>query len=309
VWVDVIHMPRKPHRRVFLEEVQDLVEIGSTSTNCFIQCTREAQNVWLISATPFPKGDSSAQANNEILGIKRRKVNCANNNTDVAFEELKKRIYIRNPETVRHDVISQSIPVTEEYYNIDITPIEMALYENEMDLASPLGHANHWNTNYLNPRQVLCHPAICQHIIDLLTSDGTMVKAFLMNRTLTELLGFIRTKVHRNKVYMEATKKDSDTVLQATTNSVGIIGIICSMNRIIGTNYGANNNENGNLTIRQCFERNNMIRLGLDRYFLTNDADRIPFRGIASHIYGKHDDKQNPARPAISCVIYGQEVS
>jgi SNF2 family DNA or RNA helicase len=305
VWVTELHMPKKPHRRVFLEEVQDLVEIGSISTNCFIQLTREAQNVWLISATPFPKGDSSAQANNEILGIKRRRVMASVYGIDRAFEELKRKLYIRNPETVRNDVIAQTIPVTEEYYNINITPIERALYENEYYQAeiNDIERKGLWNKSYLNARQVLCNPKVCEHIVDLLTSDGTMSKAFLTNRTLTEILGFIKTKIHRNKQIMEATKKESDIVLRATSNSVSIIRAILLMNRTLQANY-ENASEDGILTIRQCFERDNMIRLGLDKYFNSPD---VPFRGIASHIYGKNDDKRNPTRSAITCVLYGQE--
>jgi hypothetical protein len=91
-------MTDKHHRRIFLEEVQDLVQLRTPEMHCFMQLTRDTKNVWLISATPFPKLDASAQANNEILGIKRRKVQCELYGTDVAFEKIKAYLYIRNPE-------------------------------------------------------------------------------------------------------------------------------------------------------------------------------------------------------------------
>lgn len=45
-----------------------------------------------------------------------------------------------------------------------------------------------------------------------------------------------------------------------------------------------------------------MALLGLNHIF---QDDRTPFRGIASHLFGRDDESNNPSRPAISCVIYG----
>jgi SNF2 family DNA or RNA helicase len=83
-------------RRVVFDEVQDLLEASSsasehssvhsassTTQNNFIQLTRSATNVWLMSATPFPKADSSVYGINQLLGIKRLRLQCAHGENPV----------------------------------------------------------------------------------------------------------------------------------------------------------------------------------------------------------------------------------
>lgn len=58
-------------RRVVFEETQDLVADGRGTQDNFMQIAQAARNVWLVTATPFPRGDDSIYANNQLLGFKR----------------------------------------------------------------------------------------------------------------------------------------------------------------------------------------------------------------------------------------------
>lgn len=120
IWVSKLHMPDKPWRRVMFEEVQDLVEVGMDAHSCFLQLTNKSKNVWLITATPFPKGAVSLKANNELLGFKRLQLFGSGNPMPThalppthPFERIKRKLYLRNPEPVRQAAISGKIDVNE----------------------------------------------------------------------------------------------------------------------------------------------------------------------------------------------------
>ena len=62
--------------QVIFDEIHDLVEsksdgTGTDAQNCFIQLTRPARNTWLVTATPFPKGNLSVYGLHQVLGFKR----------------------------------------------------------------------------------------------------------------------------------------------------------------------------------------------------------------------------------------------
>jgi hypothetical protein len=49
-----------------------------------VQLTRKADNVWLLTATPFPHGNQSVSANHQLLGFQRFNVG----NVEVAGRSL-----------------------------------------------------------------------------------------------------------------------------------------------------------------------------------------------------------------------------
>ena len=130
LWISSIHFAPKPWRRVIFEEVQDLVEDGKSSQDCFIQLTREVQNVWLVTATPFPKKRISVYANNQLLGFKRMQLFPNDESFEVvceSFEQIKKKLYLMNPDSVRRKTITDKIQVNEVVYSFTYTVIIVIL--------------------------------------------------------------------------------------------------------------------------------------------------------------------------------------
>ncbi|GLE05187.1 hypothetical protein PINS_up014175 [Pythium insidiosum] len=131
VWVTKLHLPAKPWRRVIFEEVQDLVLPGKASQDCFIQLTRRCEHVWLITATPFPAKAESIYANNQLLGFKRLRLLPH----DPAFDEIKRKLYLRNCAQVKQDAITDKIRVTQTYISVALHPHERLLCRIEQVLA------------------------------------------------------------------------------------------------------------------------------------------------------------------------------
>jgi superfamily II DNA or RNA helicase len=132
VWVTSLHIPEKPWRRVIFEEVQDLVLDGKQSQDCFIQLTRRSENVWLITATPFPSKAESIYANNQLLGFKRLRLRPE----DPAFDEIKRKLYLRNCAQVKQDAITSKISLVETYIPVVLHPRELLLYKVEHVLSA-----------------------------------------------------------------------------------------------------------------------------------------------------------------------------
>ncbi|CAH0486327.1 unnamed protein product [Peronospora farinosa] len=132
LWVTPLHLPQKPWRRVIFEEVQDLVLPGKSARDCFIQLTHRCLNVWLITATPFPGKTESMYANNQLLGFKRLRLLPH----DPAFDEIKRKLYLRNCAQVKQQAITDKIKVDETYIPIKLHPKEMLLYKIEQVLAA-----------------------------------------------------------------------------------------------------------------------------------------------------------------------------
>ncbi|POM72648.1 putative transposable element, partial [Phytophthora palmivora] len=125
LWVTPLHLPQKPWRRVIFEEVQDLVLPGKSARDCFIQLTHRSLNVWLITATPFPGKAESMYANNQLLGFKRLRLLPH----DSAFDEIKRKLYLRNCAQVKQQAITDKIKVEETYIPVKLHPKELLLYK------------------------------------------------------------------------------------------------------------------------------------------------------------------------------------
>ncbi|KAJ8524550.1 hypothetical protein ON010_g16567 [Phytophthora cinnamomi] len=131
LWVSPLHLPQKSWRRVIFEEVQDLVLPGKSARDCFIQLTHRSLNVWLITATPFPGKAESMYANNQLLGFKRLRLLPQ----DPAFDEIKRKLYLRNCAQVKQQAITDKIKVDETYIPVKLHPKELLLYKIERVLA------------------------------------------------------------------------------------------------------------------------------------------------------------------------------
>jgi hypothetical protein len=88
-------------RRVVLDECHENTVLGNLG--CLTELA--ADNVWLVTGTPFPHGDQSMYGMHQLLGIKLKVHVSAspfvrNNSTALGathpFERLKHRIYLRN---------------------------------------------------------------------------------------------------------------------------------------------------------------------------------------------------------------------
>ncbi|KAI9998315.1 hypothetical protein PInf_002695 [Phytophthora infestans] len=132
LWVTPLHLPQKPWRRVIFEEVQDLVLPGKSARDCFVQLTHKCLNVWLITATPFPGKAESIYANNQLLGFKRLRLLPH----DPAFDEIKRKLYLRNCAQVKQQAITDKIKVDETYIPVKLHPKELLLYKIERILAA-----------------------------------------------------------------------------------------------------------------------------------------------------------------------------
>lgn len=131
LWVTPLHLPEKAWRRVIFEEVQDLVLPGKGARDCFIQLTHRSLNVWLITATPFPGKADSMYANNQLLGFKRLRLMAH----DPAFDEIKRKLYLRNCAQVKQQAITDKIKVDETYIPVKLHPKELVLYKIERALS------------------------------------------------------------------------------------------------------------------------------------------------------------------------------
>ncbi|CAI5727357.1 unnamed protein product [Hyaloperonospora brassicae] len=132
LWVTLLHLPLKSWRRVIFEEVQDLVLPGKDARDCFVQLTYRCSNVWLITATPFPGKAESMYANNQLLGFKRLRLLPH----DPAFDEIKRKLYLRNCAQVKQKAITDKIEVDEIYIPVKLHPQELLLYKIERVLAA-----------------------------------------------------------------------------------------------------------------------------------------------------------------------------
>ena len=136
-----LHMPDAPGaagagrwRRVLLDEVQDLCVRGTPSQDSMLQLARTADNVWLVSATPFPQCDRSAYANGQLLGFARLDLKLPlvevpgfSLPAHHPFELMKRQLYIRNPESERAAAVGAGVAVRQRCVHVKPTPAEAAL--------------------------------------------------------------------------------------------------------------------------------------------------------------------------------------
>ena len=158
VYTGSLHLPIRPWRRVIFDEIQDLVAEGTESQKNLLQLSRTAQNVWLLSATPFPHGNKSVYANHELLGFCRLRLDVEVDQPlpDYhTFEVIKRKLYIRSPRHVADEAVTASKKVTRQTEIICPTKLERQFYELEMkDIHSP----NKFSEVYYSLRQMMVHP-------------------------------------------------------------------------------------------------------------------------------------------------------
>ncbi|XRB05935.1 helicase ATP-binding domain-containing protein [Pycnococcus provasolii] len=134
----------KPWRRLVLDEVQDVCASDATyrhdipchphrpyTRDAFLQLSRSATNVWLVTATPFPNGEQSAYANHALLGFKRLDLRIGKGNSvledDHPFEHIKRKLYVRNPERERAEVVTKNLKVEDITIDTPALSVERAV--------------------------------------------------------------------------------------------------------------------------------------------------------------------------------------
>ena len=110
----------------------DLVSEGTESQKNLLQLSRTAKNVWLLTATPFPHGNTSVYANHELLGFCRLRMDVEVNyelSPYHPFEKIKRKLYIRSPKHVSDEAVTATKLVTKETIYIDATPLERKFFD------------------------------------------------------------------------------------------------------------------------------------------------------------------------------------
>lgn len=298
VWVTQLHIPEKPWRRVIFEEVQDLVLPGKQSQDCFIQLTRKCENVWLITATPFPEKADSIYANNQLLGFKRLRLMPH----DPAFDEIKRKLYLRNCAQVKQDAITDKIKVNETYISVQLHPRELLLYKIEHVLAAAKVDSSYdlsedtatgsasktqdeaveaasntndaspssesWGEKYDSARQSCVHVGISDRILerDRVRKEGQAMPTSMNVKNPSEV--YKNEKYHLGRQLAVATmrKKEVDAMETATRNTVAICHAI--QNQVYSS-------------VAQCFE--DMETSKLNELFDRSGETKEGFRMLRSH--------------------------
>ena len=139
--------------------IVDLVSEGTESQKNLLQPSRTAQNVWLLTATPFPHGNTSVYANHELLGFCRLRMNVEVNYDlphNHPFEKIKRKLYIRSPKHVSDDAVTASKLVKRETVYVEASVLERKFFELEMKEAGD--HSNKFMDVYIPLRQMMVHP-------------------------------------------------------------------------------------------------------------------------------------------------------
>ena len=163
VYTGSLHIPIKhrPWRRVIFDEIQDLVAAGTESQKNLLQLTRSAQNVWLLSATPFPHGNNSVYANHELLGFCRLRMDVEVDyplHRNHTFEIIKRKLYIRSPRHVADDAVTATKKVTKTTITVNPIPLERKFYELETADIEIQDRGKIFSEGYNSLRQMMVHP-------------------------------------------------------------------------------------------------------------------------------------------------------
>ena len=159
VYKGSLHLPFRPWRRVIFDEIQDLVAEGTESQKNLLQLSRTAKNVWLLSATPFPHGNTSVYANHELLGFCRLRMDVEVDRPlprSHPFETIKRKLYIRSPKHVADEAVTASQHVTKDTIYVEATALERKFFELEKKDISDWGDA--FGPEYDSLRQMMVHP-------------------------------------------------------------------------------------------------------------------------------------------------------
>jgi len=171
VYTSTLHMPFRPWRRVVYDEIQDLVSGADESGKNLLQLSRTAQNVWLVSATPFPHGNRSVYANHELLGFCRLRMELEKDARgdpivelprNHPFEVIKRKLYIRSPRHIADEAVTASRKTTRSTVYVDATPLERKFFELECaDIGSS---PSIFGDEYASLRQMMIHPEACKKL-------------------------------------------------------------------------------------------------------------------------------------------------
>ena len=161
VYTGSLHLPQRPWRRVIYDEIQDLVQEGRESQKNLLQLTRTAQNVWLLSATPFPHGNASVYANHELLGFCRLRMDVESFTRALPashpFEQIKRKLYIKSPRHVADT--AKVVTVVRNTKRVVPLELEKRFYKLEWDQQQALGTTSNLFGERMNAlRQMTVHP-------------------------------------------------------------------------------------------------------------------------------------------------------
>jgi len=167
VYIGPLHLPKYPWRRVIYDEIQDLVQEGSSSQVNLMQLSRTAQHVWLLSATPFPHANQSVSANHELLGFCRLRMNvevCQKLPHSHPFEIIKRKLYIRSPKSVAEEAVQASKTVTKQIIHVESLEVEKQFYQVELQkvLKEGDGETFGFGSIFNTLRQLTVHPEAAQ---------------------------------------------------------------------------------------------------------------------------------------------------
>ncbi|KAL7547347.1 hypothetical protein ACHAWF_010667 [Thalassiosira exigua] len=158
VYTGPLHHPFRPWRRVIYDEIQDLVAEGTESQKNLLQLSRTAQNVWLLSATPFPHGNASVYANHELLGFCRLRLDVEVEHDlghNHPFEVIKRKLYIRSPQHVAEDAVTASKKVSTTTIRVHPTELERKFHKLEKNT---IASRDAFDEEYASLRQMMVHP-------------------------------------------------------------------------------------------------------------------------------------------------------
>ena len=161
VYTGSLHLPFRPWRRVIFDEIQDLVSEGTESQKNLLQLSRTAQNVWLLSATPFPHGNQSVYANHELLGFCRLRMDVEVDkplDRDHPFEIIKRKLYIRSPKNVVSKAVTAIQKVSRQTIIVDATALERKFFDLERNDIDILHRNRNFGEAYASLRQMMVHP-------------------------------------------------------------------------------------------------------------------------------------------------------
>ena len=155
MWSTSLHFPSKNWSRVIFEEVQDLVEPGKKALDCFTQLTWGSEYIWLVTATPFPKGNASASANGKLLGFRRYNFKTPDDDKPLdpssPFETVKRKLYLRNHDRESEEAIANNIAVTKADIEYTLTESEKLFFTIQKEVTG----SNIWHEDI---RKVSSHP-------------------------------------------------------------------------------------------------------------------------------------------------------
>ena len=161
IYTGSLHIPKRPWRRVIFDEIQDLVSKGTSSQKNLLQLSRTAVHVWLLTATPFPHGNSSVYANHELLGFCRLKMDVEVSQPlpkHHSFELIKRKLYIRSPPHVADEAVHAKQKVQRQVIQVQQLNLEQRFYQLELGRLASGGRGDKFDSEFYPLREMTVHP-------------------------------------------------------------------------------------------------------------------------------------------------------